>query len=148
MKLTVELNNIAKSPLRIGLVKKVIRGTLEKSGIASAKKIIVSLASVSENEIKKLNQIYRKENRPTDILTFPEYKNNQDLKKALVRKKEIFLGEVILCYNDIVAHSGKAGKNLKKELAEVIAHGALHLLGWRHGKKMFEVQKEVAAVIK
>jgi ssRNA-specific RNase YbeY (16S rRNA maturation enzyme) len=34
---------------------------------------------------------------------------------------------------------------LEKELANVISHGILHLLGFEHGEKMFAVQNKVAS---
>jgi probable rRNA maturation factor len=59
----------------------------------------------------------------------------------------LFLGELILCYDDIRQYADKEGVKVKKELAKVISHGILHLLGFEHGERMFSLQKEVAEKI-
>ena len=149
MKLVVEINNKSGERIKKSFFGNVIKKTLELSEFyfLAKKEISVSVALVDEKEIKEINRIYRKKNQPTDILSFSEYKNSKDLEKGLFLGKEIFLGELILCYNDIAVYSRKNGKNLKKELSETIAHGVLHLLGMKHGKKMFDIQKEIAGTI-
>jgi len=146
MKLILEINNLAKSPIKRAFFQAVVKKTLAGSGydFLKNKNISVSLAIVSKAEIKKINKTYRKKNEPTDILSFAEYKNVKELKAA--KGKEIFLGELILCYDDIKEYSKKRGLVLKRELAVVFAHGILHLLGFRHGKEMFEIQDKMTKV--
>ena len=130
--------------------------------------VIVSFASVSEKEIKELNKKYRKKNAPTDVLSFPEYESrgainhalrlndkikrdrlsagrdkSRPCKKAGKDSNMLFLGEVILCYNDIAKYCKKNKLVLKQELSKVVAHGVLHLLGFRHGKEMDKIQGSI-----
>jgi rRNA maturation RNase YbeY len=58
-------------------------------------------------------------------------------------EKEIFLGEIVLCYNKIVRYSKKEKKKEKEEFAKIAAHGLLHLLGFNHGEKMFQIQESI-----
>lgn len=148
MKLTLELNNQAKAPVKKAFFGAVVKRTLEESHFGFLKNISISIAVVDEKEIKRLNRVYRRKNETTDILSFPEYKNAQGLKSAvdnLSRRPagEIFLGELVLCYNDIRKYAKKENLNLKNELTGVVAHGVLHLLGLRHGQKMFSIQREI-----
>ena len=78
----------------------------------------------------------------TDVLSFAEYKSLAALKKA--NEKEIFLGELILCYNDIKEYAEMNRRNVKRELATVVSHGLLHLLSFSHGSRMFRLQDAVA----
>jgi len=143
MKINLEINNLAKSPVKKSFLEITIRKTLQEAGFAfGTKNIVVSLALVSQSEIKKLNRQYRKINKATDILSFSEYKNAKEIKKDPAR--ELFLGELILCYDEVKSYAQKQKIPVKKELAEVLAHGLLHLLGFRHGKKMFAIQKSIA----
>lgn len=148
MKINLEINNLAKVPIKKDFFKVITKKTLENSGYnppAGGKNISLSLAVVGKTEIKKLNKTYRKKNEPTDVLSFAEYKNTRELRSGTMRsEKEIFLGEVILCYDDIKEYASKKGININKELAAVTTHGVLHLLGMRHGKKMFEMQREIS----
>lgn len=137
----VELNNISKSSVKKNFLEKIVKGTIKKSGILDPDKrnIFLSFAIVSKEEIRKLNKRYRKKNKPTDVLTFAEYKNQNEIKKIV--DKNIFLGEIVLCYNDIADYSKKYKIDLKRELQKVVSHGVLHLLGFCHGKKMFDMQE-------
>ncbi len=149
MKINIEVNNKSKSPIKKSIIQKTVFFTLENCGVnfLSTKNISISFAFVSPEEIKELNRIYRKKNKATDVLSFAEFKSQKDLKKS--KDEDLFLGEIILCYNDIekyVFHNKKE-ISLERELAEVISHGVLHLLGLRHGRKMFEIQEWTAKKI-
>ena len=109
------------------------------------KEILVSVALVSSEEIKKLNKTYRKKNAVTDILSFCEYKNQKAIREA--GDNSIFLGELVLCYNDIKEYALKNQKDFSRELAKVVSHGALHLLGFSHSPKMFYLQEKVSGAI-
>jgi probable rRNA maturation factor len=145
MKIILDLNNPKKNILNISFFKAVVKNTLAKADFDffKNKTIVISFAVVGENEIRKLNRAYLKKNEPTDVLSFPEFKNCKQMKKY--KDNKVFLGEVILCYNNIEKYCQKNKINLKKETAEVVSHGVLHLLGFRHGKKMFELQENCSA---
>jgi rRNA maturation RNase YbeY len=49
-------------------------------------------------------------------------------------------GELALCLEIIASQAKKNKVIFQKELAFVLSHGVLHLLGMRHGKKMYEIQ--------
>ncbi len=144
MQLKIEINNLAKSPVEKKLPKTITKSAIKKSGYAFLrnKTISLSFAWVTETEIKKINYAYRHKNKATNVLSFCEYEKLAELKKN--QEKEIFLGEIILCYNFIEAiakkNSAQEEGAIKRELAKVIAHGVLHLLCFRHGKKMFAIQ--------
>jgi probable rRNA maturation factor len=144
MLIDVEFNNREKSPVRSGFLKKVVQATLENCGLEflTKKKMCVGVATVGSEEMKKLNREYRKIDEATDVLSFAEYRSEAEFEA--IGDKEVYLGEIILCYNNIKDYS--VGKNIdpKKELARVFAHGVLHLLAFRHGKKMFDIQDKVA----
>lgn len=142
MKINLEINNLAKSPIKKAFFEAVVKKTVENSGykFLKNKSISISLAVVGKAEIKKINKIYRKKNESTDVLSFAEYKNIGEIRG--MRDRDIFLGELILCYDDIKEYGRKKGLNLKRETGTVVSHGILHLLGMRHGKKMFGIQNK------
>ena len=145
MQLEIEINNLTKSPVGKLPIRQIVEATLEKSGydFLQDKKISLSFAWVDGEEIERLNNLYREKDKPTDVLSFCEYEKVSDLKKSA--EEELFLGEIVLCYNYIKAslEEEDAKEDLKKELARVIAHGVLHLLCFQHGKKMFGIQNEI-----
>ncbi len=144
MKVYLEINNVAGIPVDKKTLEKIAEFTIRKSSLRflENKDIEVSLAFIPENEIKKINNRFRKKNEPTDVLSFPEYAKTGQLKKD--RNKKIFLGELLICYDDIKKYVNIQKVGFKKELNRVLSHGILHLLGFRHGKKMFDIAEEVA----
>lgn len=144
MGLNIEINNQTQNRADKKMIKSVVLKTLKKSGqkFLNNKKISISLAFVSPKEIKKLNRLYRHKNQPTDILSFAEYQNAGQLKKE--KKGAIFLGELVICPDDIKEYAKSNKLDYKKELARTISHGMLHLLGYKHGKRMFVIQEQVS----
>ncbi|MFZ2226018.1 MAG: rRNA maturation RNase YbeY [Candidatus Moraniibacteriota bacterium] len=146
MKLNLEINNATKSPVKKAFIQRVVLEALEKSrcDFLREKTISLSFAWITEAEIRAINKTYRGKDRATDVLSFCEYADTPSLKKA--PEKELFLGELLLCYNYIktVAEASGQEKSLQKELARIIAHGVLHLLGFLHGKKMFDIQDAIS----
>ena len=135
MKLNFEINNQAKAPLSKKYFEEVILETIKFSKIRFSGKLNLSLAIVSEKEIKKINRIYRKKNKITDVLSFSDYEKE---------KRDIF-SELIVCYNYVKKSSKINGISLKKEMAYIIAHGTLHCLGFKHGKVMYGIQDIVSS---
>jgi len=144
MKINVEINNLTKNKIEEDFFNDVAKGTFEEANLdfLKGKEISISLAVVPEKEIKKLNKEYRKINTATDVLSFLEFETQKKLKSY--KEKELFLGEIVLCYDDIRKYAEAEKIELKKELAKVFAHGILHLLGFQHGTKMFAVQEKIA----
>jgi probable rRNA maturation factor len=142
MKLILEFNDKAKSGLKKDLLLDVagkIMGNPEFDHLKN-KKITISVAFISEKEIKEINRIYRKKNSVTDVLSFAEYPSARAIRDD--RSSEIVLGEIILCYTYIADYCKKRSLPLKEGITSVISHGVLHLLGFKHGKKMFAIQEE------
>ena len=89
----------------------------------------LSVVLVKPEEIKKVNNIYRKKNKPTDVLSFEGAENN--------------LGEVLICPSVVKGNSEKNKLNFQEEISFVLIHGILHLLGYDHeGSKAQEKKME------
>ncbi len=147
MQLNLEINNQAKSPVRKAFFAAVWKIIFSDKILAlPAKKFTLSLALVSRAEIRRINRIWRKKDAVTDVLSFAEFKNFEEIKKS--REKEVFLGEIILCYDDIKAYASKNGLKTQTELVKVFLHGILHLLGFKHGLKMFALQSKLLTKFK
>jgi len=140
MKINLEVNNKSQSPVKDSFFASVAEKTLEK--INFKKNVSISLALVKPEEMKEINGKYRSHGEVTDVLSFSEYASQEAIEKSA--EGEVFLGEIILCYDDIKGYLKKENINLKKELAKVFSHGILHLAGFSHGKAMFKIQEEIS----
>lgn len=116
----------------------------------------VSLSFVGNEEIRSLNETYRGIDSPTDVLSFPmlEFEDEDALSEALQDQEEVEYIDEELALGDIVVSLEKAkeqaeeyGHSFERELAFLLTHGMLHLLGYDHGdeaseKMMFEKQED------
>ncbi len=149
MKYLVEINNKTKDKFSKRKVQAVFEKTiaLALSESFEGKKFELSLAMVTEEEIKTLNNQYRKKDAATDVLSFAEYEGRQSLllKNLKTQGSETFLGELIVCPAYVGKNALEDGEIFEYAMTYIISHGILHLLGFSHGKKMFALQRMVAA---
>jgi probable rRNA maturation factor len=105
----------------------------------------VSVVFVSEPEMRRLNRERRGLDRPTDVLSFA-YRELDRRERRLA--DEDGLGDIVVCPSRVRRQAAEIGRSCGQELALVIVHGFLHLLGFDHDtpvreKKMFQFQHEV-----
>jgi len=131
----VEINNLSEKYRKLdrNFLKKTAEKVLKGEKVKTKEEI--SIAIVDSPEIQKLNRRYRKKNKPTDVLSFGKVGEE--------------IAEIVICPEEVK----KSGNNFKKEMAEVVIHGILHLLNYDHEKKsdeeeMFKKQKEYLSKIK
>ena len=86
----------------------------------------VSFLLTDDERVHQLNKVYRKKDRPTDVLAFA------------MREGEFgglageTLGDVIISVPTARRQAQEAGKDVLEEVTMLAAHGLLHLLGWDH----------------
>ena len=91
------------------------------------KKVSLTLLLSNNKNIQKLNKIFRKKNKPTDILSFPFTKKVRILKQT-------YLGDIIISYNFINKPKSLNTKLFREKLTKIFIHGFLHLVGFDHKK--------------
>ena len=84
------------------------------------------LLLVSDRTMARLNERYRGVAGPTDVLSFPMREGPfQSLSPGL-------LGDVVISVETADRQAKRAGRSLRTELAALLIHGILHLLGHDH----------------
>lgn len=143
MKVILEVNNKAGCKFDEKKLELVVEETIESSGvdILFTKDVTVSIAFVSSYEIQKINREYRSKDSSTDILSFANYDKKDDISKE--ESSNIFLGDLIVCCEDIENYTKEEDIDFTEELVRVISHGTLHLIGFLHGDEMFTIQEMV-----
>jgi probable rRNA maturation factor len=130
-----------------GWVKKIVRQVLKAEGVALPYE--VSLVFADSETVQRLNRNYRGVDEPTDVLAFymlPQ--KGADSSFALPPDGVTRLGEVIISYPQAVAQAREQGHPPERELALLVIHGILHLLGYDHEEpeeesKMREREREL-----
>lgn len=100
----------------------------------------VDVSFISDNEIRRLNRMYRGKDTVTDVLSFNA--PNPELTGQL--------GDVLISYDQAVRQA--EGDDIELELADLLVHGILHLLGYDHERaedadRMFPLQDKLVDAI-
>ena len=134
MDLMIEVNNLTSGR---GVDEKFLKRVASLVLAQEKKEKKLSLVLVGQKRIKELNKKYRKKNRATDVLSF-SYRARRSRAKVKEEDKVFFAhgdsGEVVLCPGIIRKNAKEYGLPFKKELARILIHGLLHLLGYGHQK--------------
>ncbi len=77
----------------------------------------------------EINREYREKDYPADIITFAIFADSEE---KFIFDGEINLGEVIIALDKVREEAGKKNVTAEYELAFLISHGILHLLGFDH----------------
>lgn len=94
-----------------------------------------SIIFVTDTRIREINEIYRKIDKVTDVISFPD-------------KEENYLGDIFICLNQAKKQAYEYEHSLKREIGFLAVHGYLHLLGYDHQtpeeeEVMFEEQERI-----
>ena len=79
---------------------------------------------VGDKEIQKLNKKHLKRDYPTDVLSF-------NIDQTLEDGSE-YLGDVVVNSDQAKRQAQDYGNTVEEEIAELVGHGVLHLLGVHH----------------
>lgn len=86
----------------------------------------LTLRFVDVAEMTELNNTYRKQNKPTNVLAFPaSHPHDLPLDYPL-------LGDVVICPTVLLSESQSSQTSLDAHWAHIVIHGVLHLLGYDH----------------
>ncbi len=101
----------------------------------------VTVCLVSDAEIARMNESFRKKKGPTDVLSFPAVMRRKPVSVPLApvrsrRKSTVsgggFLGDIAISPATARRNAKKYGRPSSRELQILILHGVLHLLGYDH----------------
>ena len=93
----------------------------------------MGLTFVDEAEIAELAGTWLGSPHPTDVLAFPvEASSRHRGHRTDDGGPPLLIGDVVVCPSVAARQAGEAGRPLSDELALLVVHGVLHLLGHDH----------------
>jgi probable rRNA maturation factor len=143
--------HLARRPL-----EKFLSRVREELGLGEAG---VTVCLVSEAEIARMNETFRKKKGPTDVLSFPSGEKRRRggargaARKGKIKKRNTeviegaertenprnnaesdatYLGDIAIAPRTARRYARKHGRSLQEELRVLMLHGVLHLLGYDH----------------
>ena len=127
MKLKLDIAADSRYPFDRKRVKVALMKTLEEQEMFSGE-VKISLSVVGERKIRELEIKYFKENKVTDVLSFPLQEGDtmpEDL-------DGINLGDIVVCYPEAKRQAMQWNRTVDEEIEFLACHGLLHLLGIHH----------------
>ncbi len=79
----------------------------------------LTILLANDDEVKKLNLQFRNQNKPTNVLSFPNDDNT-------------YAGDIALAYQIIKKEAQEQNKTFRDHAMHIMLHGILHLLGYDH----------------
>ncbi len=152
--LSLNFNKRVKCPWTRSEIEKVFKIIQNKTRETDGLEVNI----VGDKEIKDLNFRYRGKNKVTDVLSFAWQEDKIFYSATLQRTiawhdfaKSKNLGQIYVCYPQIVRQAKEFRVKIKEEFVRMLAHGFLHIIGHDHIKKkeaekMFKIQEEIVYV--
>lgn len=107
-------------PLAAGRVAELARGVLRAERVRAA---MLSIAFVTDREIARLNRAHLGHRGPTDVISFGF---------ASAGEAGPVVGDVYIAPGVARLHARAHGVGVREELARLVVHGTLHVLGHEH----------------
>jgi len=108
---------------------------------------LISVLVTGDEEIRRLNKTYLNADRPTDVLAFSMIEG-EEVRSGEGKK---VLGDVVISLDTAMRQACDYGNTLHGEIALLIVHGVLHLLGYddkEEGDSAVMRRKEAEALSK
>lgn len=135
--LRVRLRRLAK---RQASLSRTAESILASVGESDAE---LSLELVGDGRMRRLNRLYRKKDRTTDVLAFPMRESHNPC--------PALLGDVVISVPTAIRQAKEFGRSVGDELAALLVHGVLHLCGYDHersAREALRMRRRETAIVK
>jgi probable rRNA maturation factor len=110
-----------------GRLKTIAGRVLASEGVPDAH---LGILVTDDDTVRRLNREFAGDDHPTDVLAFSLLEG-----EAFVWPDGVSpLGEVIISFPTARRQAARAGRAVEDELAHLLVHGILHLLGYDHAQ--------------
>jgi len=117
----------------VGWLRSIAERVLVAQEVSSSAEL--GLVIARQERVQELNRSYLGRDEPTDVLAFSMLPAGGDLPPFVLPPDGVLhLGEVIIAYPQAVIQAEEHGHSVKREVAILIIHGVLHLLGYSDDK--------------
>src|SRR5688572_5252761 len=108
-------------------IRRVAIGVLEAEGVPLAE---LGVLVTDDEAVRRLNREYAREDEATDVLAFSLREGEEFVSPDGMTR----LGEVIISYPTASRQAAEEGRLIDEEIAHLLVHGILHLLGYDHAE--------------
>ena len=133
MEINVIIDQAFQGPLEEDWLRRVAQQVLTSE--EAGDDVELGLVVTGQEQIQQLNRDYRHKDEPTDVLAFALLPKDSppDSPPFITPPDDVrHLGEVVISYPQSVLQAAEQGHPVSREVATLIIHGVLHLLGYDH----------------
>ena len=124
-------------------VRELVNAVMASEGVGGA----VTVVFVDETEMTGLNERFRKESGPTDVLSFGQPDDQEEWPEAGGEQTQD-RGEIVVCPAVVEQYAQEEGGDPPTQLGWAIMHGLLHLLGYDHEKDDGEMRTRESELLR
>jgi len=133
MEINVLIEEGFEGGLEVSWLRSLAGQVLVAQGVSS--RVELGLVIAGQERVQQLNRSYLGRDEPTDVLAFSMLPAGGDLPPFVQPPDGVLhLGEVIISYPQALIQAEEHRHSIKKEVAILIIHGVLHLLGYEDEK--------------
>lgn len=143
--LYVKIDEPFQGYLDEGWLRRLVEKTLAVEGMLSP--VELGLVITNDETIHQLNRSYRGRDETTDVLSFALSENSQDaagIPFIPPPDGTSHLGEVLISYPQAVVQAKEHKHPVEQEIALLVIHGVLHLLGHEDEDEVAEARMRTA----
>lgn len=122
----VYLDNAQDLPLDESLWRDRLEALMRLEGLPEEARMSVTF--VDDAAIHSLNREHRSVDRPTDVLSFPQFEPDE----VFPEDAPFMLGDLVVSVETAKRQADEFGHGEEREIAFLLVHGFLHLMGYDH----------------
>jgi len=136
MKIDITVDKEFKKALSVPWLRGIARRILIAQCAEASSEVGIYITG--QDKIRELNRVYRGKDCPTDVLSFSFFVKEASADATThpdfpaVLNGGINLGEIVISLPQAEIQAAEYEQPLKKELARLLIHGIMHLLGFDH----------------
>lgn len=92
----------------------------------------VAVRLTDDSEVHQLNRDFRGKDKPTNVLSFPQYEPEEFASLSNTDDGEILVGDIVLARETCAREAEEKGISITDHATHLIVHGLLHLVGYDH----------------
>ena len=125
------------------IVRRAILATLKYEDLIFGAEVSVTFC---DNEyIKRLNAEFRNKDSSTDVLSFPMYDFDDETDPTENPDGSISLGDIVISLERAKEQAAELGNSFEREVAFLVIHSTLHLLGYDHERSKDDEEAQCLA---
>jgi len=148
--MNVLLRDEQDDPLPAEVIEALARAVMAAERLPSDSELAITM--VDAETMAGYNHDYLGREGPTDVLSLPIEDFTEGIAERSDSAPPLLLGDIVICPSVVAANAAAAGVAFEDEMALMVVHGLLHLLGYDHvieaeAEAMEEREREILALV-